>query len=812
MERKTEVPGVMGSKSLTVILSTAGNIEHDFDIIKLGLTASLLSKVEKLFREKPNPADLETAKAILKVRTFFELEESFSTNCQPDEFNRHDERAGDDEMPQKSASTNDGETPPKPVSSSDEEAPPQPVPRRGGAGNGKVEPCNSGGPGGRLDAADQPTCTSSTLSPRSERKGKAQRARGREFEPVAKRARRPSVRLSGSEWVCFAGDLSPPIRVVIFHTPRALRSPLCMARPAAKAAPAPAARVVIDACVNVAFLLLLAFFFISPRGGTPLEVVSSKEGGDWAVGIRWRSGGGSGGVFRVERCEHVAEDGFGRRRYPRGYVDYLYLFYCVFGEERRVLAYGVMAAWLAVLFYLLGDTAAVYFCSSLEGLSRLLRLSPAIAGVTLLSLGNGAPDALSTIASFATGDGGGEGETTAVGLNGVLGSSMLVSSAVLGIIGIHLGGRGVAVDRVSFYRDASFLLVALAAVGIVLSGGEVTVLGALAFTSLYAFYVLAVAFTNGRATSKGHEAEADHTAAAFSELCNVAETKFHTNQEPLLPETAPLLDYYADDGDSGGSKKKIKSAFWSVLRALEFPLWLPRRLTIPDASKERWSKPAAVTAVTLGPAFLSLLCSHASGSTSPLAVLLGLFTGAILGLFAFFTTTFEAPPTDHLAAWLAGGFVMSVAWSYAVASELLALLVCAAHVMGVDSASLGLTVLAWGNSLGDLVTNLAVASRGGGGAAQVAVAGCYGGPVFDVLVGLGVSLLLSTWAARPRPVAMPRDAGLFQTLGFAAGGICWAVVVMSRRGMRVDRTVGFGLLAIYLCFLCINISQALGLV
>uniref|UniRef100_A0A0E0M7Z6 Sodium/calcium exchanger membrane region domain-containing protein n=1 Tax=Oryza punctata TaxID=4537 RepID=A0A0E0M7Z6_ORYPU len=590
-----------------------------------------------------------------------------------------------------------------------------------------------------------------------------------------------------------------------------------MARPSAtsssSSSSAAAARVLIGASVNVAFLLLLAFFFIiSSRGGTP----------PGAVGIRGRrdGGGGGGGVLRVEnyveRCKHVAEDdGLDRRRFPRGYVNYLYLFYCVFGEERRVLGYAVMAAWLAVLFYLLGDTAAVYFCSSLEGLSRLLRLSPAIAGVTLLSLGNGAPDALSTIASFASG---GKGETTAVGLNGVLGSAMLVSSAVLGIIGVHLGARGVAIDRVNFYRDASFLLVALAAVAVVLAAGEVTIWGALSFTSLYVVYVVAVALTHGRTTSKGRDAEADHTADAFSdsELCNVAETKFYADQEPLLPETAPLLSYYAGDGNGdrggGGSKKKIRSAFWSLLRALELPLWLPRRLTIPDASKERWSKPAAVTAVTLAPILLSHLCSHASGSNSPLAVLLGFLAGASLGVLAFFTTSPDAPPTDHLAAWLAGGFVMSVAWAYAVATELLALLVSAAHAMGVDSAALGLTVLAWGNSLGDLVANLAVASRGGGGGAQVAVAGCYGGPVFDMLVGLGVSMLLSSWAAHPQPVAMPAEAGPFQTLAFAAAGICWAVVVMSRRGMRVDRTLGFGLLAIYLCFLCINISEALGLV
>eukprot|EP01035_Chromulina_nebulosa_P016813 gene16813-22297_t len=45
----------------------------------------------------------------------------------------------------------------------------------------------------------------------------------------------------------------------------------------------------------------------------------------------------------------------------------------------------------------------------------------------------------------------------------------------------------------------------------------------------------------------------------------------------------------------------------------------------------------------------------------------------------------------------------------------------------------GLTVLAWGNSIGDYVANTAVARRGMG---EMAIAGCYGSPIFDIFVGL----------------------------------------------------------------------------
>ena len=48
---------------------------------------------------------------------------------------------------------------------------------------------------------------------------------------------------------------------------------------------------------------------------------------------------------------------------------------------------------------------------------------------------------------------------------------------------------------------------------------------------------------------------------------------------------------------------------------------------------------------------------------------------------------------------------------------------------------LGLTVLAWGNSIGDFSTNMAMAKKG---LANMALTACYAGPVFNLLVRLTV--------------------------------------------------------------------------
>lgn len=51
-----------------------------------------------------------------------------------------------------------------------------------------------------------------------------------------------------------------------------------------------------------------------------------------------------------------------------------------------------------------------------------------------------------------------------------------------------------------------------------------------------------------------------------------------------------------------------------------------------------------------------------------------------------------------------------------------------------------MTLLAWGNSAGDLVTNVAVAKAGFPG---MAIAGSYGGPLFNVLLGIGLPMFYS---------------------------------------------------------------------
>ena len=79
---------------------------------------------------------------------------------------------------------------------------------------------------------------------------------------------------------------------------------------------------------------------------------------------------------------------------------------------------------------------------------------------------------------------------------------------------------------------------------------------------------------------------------------------------------------------------------------------------------------------------------------------------------------------------------MALVWIYMLANIIVDVLIVYEHVSGVSAALLGLTLLSWGNSIGDAVASVAISRRGYG---EMAMTGCVAGPVFNLLLGLGIT-------------------------------------------------------------------------
>ena len=111
-----------------------------------------------------------------------------------------------------------------------------------------------------------------------------------------------------------------------------------------------------------------------------------------------------------------------------------------------------------------------------------------------------------------------------------------------------------------------------------------------------------------------------------------------------------------------------------------------------------------------------------------------------------------------------------------------------AGLLGVPEAIIGLTIVAFGTSLPELVTSGIAAWRG---RADMAVGGIVGSNVFNVLGVLGISALI-----------VPLDSGALVPADLLAAAVAGALLwPLARSGFVIARVEGALLLALYLGYM-----------
>jgi len=126
-------------------------------------------------------------------------------------------------------------------------------------------------------------------------------------------------------------------------------------------------------------------------------------------------------------------------------------------------------------------------------------------------------------------------------------------------------------------------------------------------------------------------------------------------------------------------------------------------------------------------------------------------------------------------------------------------------VFGIPPAVMGLTFLAAGTSIPDLLTSVIVARAGEG---DMAVSSSIGSNIFDILVGLPVPWLLFC-AIKGENVLVGADS-LFLSIMILFGMLFCVISIVACSGWRMTRPLGFSMFVLYALFVFQDLGRTYG--
>ncbi|KAK4487647.1 hypothetical protein RD792_005701 [Penstemon davidsonii] len=415
-----------------------------------------------------------------------------------------------------------------------------------------------------------------------------------------------------------------------------------------------------------------------------------------------------------------------------------------------------------------------------------------MGAVTLLALGNGAPDVFASVAAV----GGGQPRT---GFGAILSAGTFVSAFVVGFVAIY--AAPFAVDPAPFIRDVLFYLTAALFLFYVYLSAEIFLWQAVGFVGFYLFFVgivfyMDLGYNSGKSSGGGGGGVDVGLVDKGLEEMDCESGVFTRRSDAQRKQSFGLW-----------------KAFSKMSQAWEVPVTVLLNLTIPQTSPSQWSRFYQSANIALCPLALLYSCKSFMPFDHPIIFLipnthfplwLVVISGSCSLAILHYAVEKEPPKTVQIPA-VVVAFVMSVFWISIVAGELLNCLVALGVLLKLPPALLGLTVLAWGNSVGDLVADVAVAKAG---QPAMAMAGCFAGPMFNMLFGLGTALVIQTAKVFPEAYELHFHTSIVIAFVFLILSLMGSLLVVTWHRFRVPRFWGFCLVGLYIVFIAISLVIA----
>jgi len=486
-------------------------------------------------------------------------------------------------------------------------------------------------------------------------------------------------------------------------------------------------------------------------------------------------------VFEKQECNPIGEedscgyllnhDACWKER-QRSLLDYKKFYFCTCGGS--VLGLVALGCLQLVLFYALAVAADRFFCPAVDTVSTLLNLPPDVAGATLLSFGNGAPDVFTQVAAITQGT----QPDVLLALSSCLGSGMFITTVVLGVV-VLVAPQPLSLDW-TFRRDTLAYMTSVLLIGIFMIDGSVELYqSAILFVFYTGYLTMVIWFGNS----------SDPLDALDEEALLVCHSSKAVREFGIHPTITWLRDII---------QWETKTPFQQCMSPITVPVIVVMHLTM---SPEEPGRAYGAVIAVCGPIFFLTSMGVEPGEHSRFFFIF--FSMVLLCAALYANSAVEIVSSKWLMP--AVTFVQAILWMKLCAGSLVELLELTGAVLGLSPAFLGATVLAWGSSVADLAANASVARK----QPKMAVAACVAGPLFNLLAGMSASLIYQNLLSGS--VSVNLDNAALLIIGASVLIMLYmAVAIPTLHNFQMTRNWSIGLIFVYAVFTTVYTLNQMG--
>ena len=403
---------------------------------------------------------------------------------------------------------------------------------------------------------------------------------------------------------------------------------------------------------------------------------------------------------------------------------------------------------VTVTFYMFGLLAVVcddYFVLSLYHICLRLQMDKDVAGATFMAIGSSAPTLFISIVSIFFTDSAGD-----VGLGTVVGSTIFNTLFIVSICAM-VTTIPARVSQWPLLRDSFVYILGTISLAITIRDRRVYWYEACLFVLVYMLYIVIIYFNKELGTVFNNTTK---------QVCGELEDE--DSEMMTMTSKTTMDDLLKPPGNDGAPKNHDVSSNNSMMDDLgQFEHKQESPLQIPD------------------------------GCISKIVWILG-FPVMIL----FYITI---PPCckKRWSEWFLVTFAMSVMWMGFLSYILVWMVVIIGDTFDIPDCIMGMTFLAAGSSIPDVMASVIVARQG---MADMALSNAIGSNVFDMLC-LGLPWLLKTTVMDPGSFIVIQSQSIMISTLLLIGSIVFTIVAIHLNNWRLELRLGIIFLIIYIVFI-----------